>query len=320
MKKPLLVLGIILFTFGIALNFGSEKLILDELTDPGSPSARLLFELRLPRVILAFFVGGSLAVLGATYQILFQNPLAEPYILGVSSAAILGIASAELLVGAAALSLASVLFGMVGALAVALMLVALCLTRWGGSLERVVLFGLGVNFVLSSLILLLMSYVQQSTGGGSLRWIFGQIPWVSLKESMLFFGVVVPLLAGLWLFGRKLDALSLGETVARTLGVAVLRVRVILLLLTSSFIAFTAAFTGSIGFVGLVVPHIVRLWFVPENTRSLFQVCFLLGGAFVVLADLFSRVLLPPLEFPIGIFTTLLGGPLFLLLLWRRSS
>lgn len=317
---PSLVCGIlVVIVVGLSLLLGSESISLSELLSNDTMSSRIVFELRLPRVILAFLVGGGLALVGLCYQILFQNPLAEPYLLGVSSASLLGIAVAEIFLGLSAVSSVTILFGVGGALIISSLFVVICFIRWGSSLERVALFGLGVNFVLSSVILLLLSYHQQSTGGASLKYLFGQIPWVSHQEVIPFATFTLALLIGIWAFGRRLDALSLGDSVARTLGVNVLSTRILLILITSLFLAVVTAFTGSIGFVGLVAPHVVRIWTKPKNIRSGLQRCFFLGGTFVLFSDLISRILYPPLEFPIGVFTTILGGPLFLILLWRQK-
>lgn len=283
-----------------------------------SSTHRIFFELRLPRVIFVFFAGASLAGVGAVYQILFHNPLAEPYLLGVSSATTLGIAAAEVFLGIAATSVASQAIGLTCALVVTALLLAMTLSDRGGDAERIVLFGLGTNFVLSSVLFLLLSYQLQHIGGGSMRWLFGQVPWVGLDQALRFSGGAV--LAGslLWLGGRSLDALAFGDGVASSLGSSPRRARFFFLGVTSVLMAWLVSFTGSIGFLGLVVPHTARLMFRPSTTRGLLLLSWPMGGAFLIIADAISRVLLPPLEFPVGILTTLIGGPLFLVLLWKR--
>jgi iron complex transport system permease protein len=298
--------------------FGAEPLVGSDILKPGTISHRIFFELRLPRILLACLIGGSLAALGSTYQTLFHNPLAEPYVLGVSSAVTLGIAIAQVFWHLSSQSIFAGLLGLgAGGILIA-GLVLLSLARGERQMERLILFGMGLNFVLSSALFLLLSYSSQQVGGGSLRWIFGQVPWVSWAELGGLALVALPLLIAIAIYGRTLDALSLGDTVARTLGVEPVRSRAILLMLSSTALAAIVFFSGSIGFVGLVVPHGVRLVFRPSSSRSLLGLSFVLGGAFLCLADLVSRVVLPPLEFPIGIITTLVGGPLFLLLLWRN--
>jgi len=298
--------------------FGSETFSWHDLASPASPGYRVLWELRLPRLLLTLVVGGSLAMLGGTYQILFHNPLAEPYLLGISSAVTLGVALGEIFAGAAPFSYAASAFGLSGALLTTLLLAALALSPWGDALDRIVLFGTGLNFLLSSTLLLVLSYHNQQMGAGGLRWLFGQIPWMSGRESLVFAAVCAPFLAVLLLAGRSLDALGLGDTVARTLGFSPARTRGGLVVLTSFLLAVIVSFTGSIGFVGLVIPHTVRLIFRPAGTRALFVLSFALGAVFLAASDVLSRAILPPFEFPIGVITTVVGAPVFLWLLWKR--
>jgi len=312
--------GIVLLFVILAVTpfLGAESVSFNSLLEPGSLGHRIFFELRLPRFALTLIAGAALALLGGTYQILFSNALAEPYILGISSAVTLGIVSAEVLLGVNPNSVTGALCGAAGAATATATLIVLYVSHAGRQVQRLVLFGMGLNFVLSSTLFLLMSYVYQQMGSGSLRWLFGQIPWVTRSEIGWLTAVSVPLIALLFLFSRHLDALSLGDSVARTLGYSPLRSRTLILCLSSALLASIVYFTGAIGFVGLVVPHTARLIFRPSNTRSLFLLTLLVGAAFLCLADVISRVLLPPFEFPIGVITTLLGGPIFLFLLWRR--
>lgn len=298
--------------------FGAERLQWSEVMIPGSVSHRILFELRLPRLLLTLVAGGALAMLGGSYQILFNNSLAEPYVLGVSSAVTLGVVLSEVFLGLPAYSYWGTAAGFSAALVVTVFLVVIGSSRLGESMDRVVLFGMGLNFVLSSLLFLVLSYTYQHLGGGSIRWLFGQIPWVSLKEAEAITLASVPFIAGLFVLSRHLDALSLGDSVARTLGFSPPRSRVLLMALTSMYLSLIVSFTGGIGFVGLVVPHAVRLILRPANTRVLLFFSFISGALFLAFSDVVSRALLPPFEFPIGVITTLIGGPVFLFLLWKR--
>lgn len=179
---------------------------------------------------------------------------------------------------------------------------------------------MGLNFVLSSVLFLILSFYNQHVGGGSLRWLFGNIPWISRGEVAWVYGLSSPLLGILYILGRPLDAISLGDGVARTLGFSPNKQRTWILILTSLLLSALVTYTGAIGFVGLVAPHVVQLLFRPSTSRTLFAFSFLLGAAFLALSDSLSRVLLPPFELPIGIVTTLIGGPAFLVLLWRRTQ
>jgi iron complex transport system permease protein len=316
-KASAVLLVLFLAAAAFAL-FGGVPLDWSSLGDVGSASHRIFYELRLPRLAFVFFAGAALASVGAVYQILFHNPLAEPYLLGISSAATLGIAVGETFWGIAAQTLASQGIGLVSASVVTAAILGISLVQRGTGTERVALFGLGVNFVLSAVLFLLLSYQAQTVGGGSLRWLFGQVPWLSAVEAIRFAVFACVGLAALLLASRSLDALAFGDGVARTLGFSAPRARLFYLGVTSVLMAWLVSFTGSIGFVGLVVPHLARLLFRPSTSRALLALSIPMGGAFLLLADGISRSLLPPMEFPVGVVTTVLGGPLFLFLLWKR--
>jgi iron complex transport system permease protein len=317
MRGRVVTAGAVPLSFAFALWAG---LALDwsALSDAGSATHRIFFELRVPRAVFVFFAGALLASVGAVYQILFHNSLAEPYVLGISSAATLGIAAAETLLGIAAQSPLSQAIGITFAIVVTGLLLALTFSQRGAQTDRIALFGLGINFVLSSLLFLLLSYQAQTVGGGSLRWLFGQVPWLGGAQAIRFAVGSSVGLALLVAGGRALDALSFGDGVARSLGFHATRMRFYFLIVTSLLVAWLVSFTGSIGFVGLVVPHAVRLVFHPSTTRRLLAWAIPLGGSFLLISDGLSRALLPPMEFPVGIVTTLLGGPLFLVLLWKK--
>ncbi len=320
-SNPRLVfLGLLLCVLLVAIIpfFGAESLSWKELLDPNSVGHRIFFELRVPRLCLTLLVGAVLAILGGTYQILFHNPLAEPYVLGISSAVTLGIGVAECFFKVQSYSPQALIGGFVGGAIATLLIVSLALSRMGDSADHLVLFGMALNFVLSSALFLLLSYSYQHMGGGSLRWLFGQIPWASRREVGLLALAAIPLSSLIIIFSRRLDALAFGDTVARTLGFHPARARALFLAVSSLLLTVTVFFTGSIGFVGLVVPHAVRLVFRPSSARQLLLFSMVVGATFLAFSDLFSRMLLPPFEFPIGIITTLCGGPLFLYLLWRR--
>ncbi|MBI4405126.1 MAG: iron ABC transporter permease [Deltaproteobacteria bacterium] len=302
----------------IAPFFGAEPTSVRHLFDSQSIEFRILWELRVPRVAFVALCGGGLAILGATYQVLFRNPLAEPYVLGTSTAVTLGVVFAEVFLKFSSYTVEALGTGFLFALSVTSLLMALTFTRVGKEVERIILFGMGMNFVLSSVLFLLLSFYYQHMGGGSLRWLFGHIPWVGFRDVGWLAIVSVPCMILLFILSRHLDALSLGDSVARTLGVSPFRSRFILLALTCVFLSFIVCLTGAIGFVGLVVPHIVRLCVAPSSTRTLLGISLPLGAVFLVISDLVSRVILPPFEFPIGIITTIVGGPLFLILLWKR--
>lgn len=302
----------------IAALWSGIELSWETLSTPDSATHRIFFELRLPRLVFVFCAGASLATVGAVYQILFHNPLAEPYLLGISSAATLGMASAEVYFGIAATSFLSQSLGLFCAGLMTAALLGISLSNRGGQPERIALFGVGANFVLSSILLLLLSYQSQHIGGGALRWLFGQIPWLGVRDVTHFALGSIALMGAIVVSSRSLDAVAFGEGVAHSLGFSPHRIRLYFLTLTSILVAWLASFTGSIGFLGLVVPHFVRLVFRPHDSRLLLLLCLPVGGTFLLFSDAISRGLLPPLEFPVGVVTAILGGPLFLFLLWKK--
>lgn len=279
---------------------------------------RIIWSLRFPRLLLVVGVGGSLALLGGVYQTLFNNSLADPYVLGVTSAVTLGVVLGETCFGFSSHSPQGFFSGFVGSFCATGLIIFSYFWKTGKNLERIILFGLGLNFICSSLVFALISYQYQSVGVGSLKWLFGNIPWLDLQQATLLLCFLIPFCIALIVMGRHLDALSLGDSVARTLGFSPARSRVLILVLSSLLLTLIGALTGAIGFLGLVVPHCIRLLCHPRSSRELLSQSFVGGAIFLALADVISRSVLPPMEFPIGVVSTLLGGPIFLFLLWKK--
>ena len=284
----------------------------------GTISHQIAFDLRLPRLLFVLMIGGTLSVLGGCYQVLFRNPLAEPYLLGISSGVSLMAAIMHVGFQMPLNSWSMIGVGCGSAFAISVLLLSLGRLAKGSSTERLVLFGMSLNFVLSSLLFLYLTFASQQLGGGSMQWLFGHIPWVTLEEGVYYFVTGLVFVALWFVMGRQLDAMAMGDTVARTLGVSPVLTRRVVILTSSLFLGLVVVQTGSIGFVGLVIPHCVRLIFSPHSSRSLFLFSFAGGGVFLLFCDFLSRNLLPPMEFPIGIITTLVGSPIFLWLLWKR--
>jgi iron complex transport system permease protein len=287
-----------------------------EVTWPASAET-IVFELRLPRVLTAMFVGAALALAGATFQGLLRNPLADPYVLGTASGAALGAAIAFIIpVQFALLGLGLVhVFAFVGALAA--VAVVYRISRLGAlsSLTSVLLTGYAVGSLLAAGLALTM-YVS----GNNLRQIFfymlGSFSLASWPQLL----VAVPLIgAGSAIIlsrARALNALLLGEQTAAHLGVDVHRERIVLLGAATLVTAASVAISGLIGFVGLVVPHLVRL-VVGPNARALLPLSAIYGASFLALADLVARV---PGELPVGVVTAIIGAPFFLYLLRRYNA
>jgi iron complex transport system permease protein len=282
-------------------------------------TATILFELRIPRVLLGMLVGSALAAAGALFQALFRNPMADPAIIGVSSGAALGAIVAILLGGGVLLGgLAVPIAGFAGAFAVALLVYRLGRIGPAVQVGTLLLAGIAVAAIVSAVISLIMSY-----SGEQIRsiyfWLLGGLAgrgWGSLAA-------VAPLVAiglGLTLFGvRDLNAMALGEERAGQLGVEVERFKRRTLATGALLAAAAVSVAGVIGFVGLMTPHILRLVLGADH-RRLLPAAVLGGATFMVLADLAARTLLAPEEIPVGALTALLGGPFFLYLLRRERT
>jgi iron complex transport system permease protein len=281
-------------------------------------AAAIVRDLRAPRVILAFLVGGSLAVCGAALQAMIRNPLAEPYLLGLSSGAGLGavIAIASRAAGAWAVPLAA----FAGALGAVALVYRLSLVS-GRRLDPHVLLLSGV--VVGSFAGALMSAIMVLSDAPGVRnaflWLLGGFGTASWRALAVFTAYAAIPLALLLYHARSLDLIALGDEPAHHLGAEVDRIRRLVYLCTALLTAASVATCGIIGFVGLVVPHAVRTMFRPLH-RSLLPLVFLMGGCFLVLADVVSRTAVRPLELPVGVITALIGVPLFALLLRRTLA
>jgi len=306
-----LVAGLLLGATGLP-----ASAVWQALWDPTAPGAAIVRDLRLPRVLLAFAVGGSLAASGAALQALIRNPLADPYLLGLSGGAGLGAVAAMALALPSAWAVPVAAFA--GALS-AVILVYRISAVVGRRLDpRVLLLaGVIVGAFASAIMTAIITLSPVDQLRNAFLWLlggFGTASWGTLGIFGLY--AILPL-AGLIVLARPLDLLTLGEEPAHALGadVEVLKRRV--LLATSLLTAASVATCGIIGFVGLVVPHALRGVVGPLH-RRLLPAVFLAGGGFLVLADALARTIVRPVELPVGIVTALVGVPLFALLL-RRS-
>jgi iron complex transport system permease protein len=280
--------------------------------------AAIVRDLRAPRVALAFLVGGSLGICGAALQAMIRNPLAEPYLLGLSSGAGLGavIAIASRAGGPWAVPLAAFL----GAIAAVALVYRLSVVS-GRRLDPHVLLLSGV--VVGAFAGALMSAIMVLSDAPGVRnaflWLLGGFSAASWRALAVFSAYAV-LPVGLLLFhARSLDLIALGDEAAHHLGAEVDRIRRIVYLCTALLTAASVATCGIVGFVGLVVPHAVRTTFRPLH-RSLLPLVFVVGGCFLVLADVVSRTAVRPLELPVGVITALIGVPLFAVLLRRTLA
>ncbi|WP_416137421.1 FecCD family ABC transporter permease [Halomonas sp. HK25] len=320
MRQLSLPLGILLAAslaaLALSVSVGSVSVAPDALwavlTGGGEVLPRtLVLELRVPRSLSAFAVGGLLAVAGALMQVLLRNPLADPYVLGLSGGASVG-ALAAMLGGMGGLVISGSAFG--GALASTLLVFGLAHGTGSWTPSRLLLTGVVVAAGWGAVITLMLAVSPADRLPGMLYWLMGDLsyartPWPPLAMLLVVCLLVIPL-------GRSLNVLARGPLQAAALGVAVRPLEWVIYVAASLLTAMAVTTAGSIGFVGLVVPHMLRL-VLGNDQRLILPACALAGGALLVLADTLARTLIAPEQLPVGVITALLGVPTFLYLLYR---
>lgn len=271
----------------------------------------LILELRLPRTLSAFATGGLLAVAGALMQVLLRNPLADPYVLGLSGGAAVG-ALLAMLAGLGGTVISGSAFA--GAMLATLMVFGLAHGTGSWTPSRLLLTGVVVAAGWGAVITLMLAISPARELPGMLYWLMGDVsyaraPWPGLGVLVLVCALVVPL-------GRSLNVLARGPMQAAALGISVRPLEWLIYVLASLLTATAVTMAGSIGFVGLVVPHMLRL-VLGNDQRLILPACALAGGTLLVLADTLARVVIAPEQLPVGVITALLGVPTFLYLLYR---
>ena len=319
-RRPLtmlILLALAPLSLWFALSHGSLNISAPELwlalrgTPNDVTSYLVIHELRLPRALSAFAVGGLLALSGALLQVLLRNPLADPYVLGISG-------------GAAVAALLSMLSGFgIGWVrgnaffgALLSMLMVFGLSRLGSvwTQNRLLLTGVVVAAGWGALISLILALAPMAQVQGMLFWLLGDLSYAT-QPAMALMALVAGLAVSLW-FARALNLLLRGENTAAALGENPVRLRYIVYLVASLLTAMAVTLAGSVGFVGLVIPHILRL-VAGSDHRFLLPACVLLGGGFLTIADTLARSWAAPVQLPVGVITALLGVPAFLYLLIR---
>ena len=329
LKRTLIACGLLALTLVLAIVLmsliGSESLppraSLCALATLGTSQCGLgrdqydiLFQIRLPRILLAAAVGGSLATAGASYQALLRNPLAEPYLLGVSNGAAVGTMVALVFFGANEWSRPVLAFA--GALIATLAVYQLARGRAGVTPERLILAGVIVTTFLSSVIVFVTTLMDATRIRSFTFWLLGDLSGTTKTLLPVAIGITVIGTVALTLNARSLNLLMLGERDAFDLGVEVGRVRMIVFVVASLLVGSSVAASGSVGYVGLVVPHLVRLSLGSDN-RITIPAAALGGALFVIVADTVARTIIAPRELPVGAITALIGAPLFIYLLKR---
>lgn len=284
-------------------------------------SGVIFLQVRLPRVLMGFLVGGALAAVGVTLQALLRNPLADPYVLGVSSGAALGASLAMLLgIGTTVLLLPLLpLFGFVGGLFALVLIYRLAQSQGRLPIHSLLLAGVILNAILTALIMFITSIMEPNRSAGLMAWLMGSLTAPGYPALGVIVLYVVFVSAVLMHKAQVLNILTQGEEMARSLGIDTECVKKQLYVLTALVTGAVVSVSGMIGFVGMVVPHVVRMLFGSDH-RLLLPASALVGGMFLVVSDTIARTIFAPAEIPVGIVTALAGGPFFLyLLLWRKD-
>jgi len=309
MLRWLILLIVLLACLLLALGTGEQWI---NPFDAVGQDAVILWELRLPRLLIAFAVGGMLALAGAWFQVLLGNPLAEPYVLGVAGSASVGAVSALIMMPESATAMSA------GAFVGAWIGISIIMTFARLGPGRMLLAGVVLASFWSALLALLLALLPKSGLGLAFAWMMGDLSHSEIPIPVLLISWATALICGIFL-SRSLDALLLGERHAEALGVDVKRLRQRLLLLASAVTAIAVTAAGTIGFVGLVIPHLMRLIFGSLH-RAVLPASAIGGGLLLVLADTAARSVIAPAELPVGVLTAMIGVPVFLLLLVRRST
>ncbi len=301
--------------FALSIATGSSHLAWSELWNNTA-----ILKLRAARSLMAAIAGAGLSVAGAVFQALLRNPLAEPYVLGVTAGAGVGAALA-IVFGITAIGAWTVPgMAFAGALGTILLVQALARTPDGAApVETMLLAGVTVSAVLNSVLMFLVSIAPSGKLHGVIWWLLGNLAAAEWAPMATVGTMVTAALVVLVIWARDLNLIALGDAPAAHLGLHVARSRLLFYVVASLVTGATVAACGIIGFVGLIVPHAVRLLVGPDH-RRLIPASAILGAAFLVLADCLARTLLSPREIPIGVVTALAGGPLFIMLLRRHKS
>lgn len=318
MKKVIIFSIISLILIFLASFFGSIKLSLFDIIH-NQESFHIWINMRLPRIILGFLAGSALSLCGMAYQSIFRNPLAEPYTLGISTGATLGCVICVVLgITGTFLSIGLLpIFAFLGALLS--VIIVYFISKNNFSTSYMLLAGIGINFFFSALILLFQYFGNEYNLAKIMHWTMGGLDIIGFDR---IYQIIPFYLIGMFFIfrsTRELNLLSISEEIAITRGVNIQKLKKVIFVSSSLMIGSICATTGPIGFIGMICPHIMRLIFGYDN-RIISIVSIFFGGLFLVICDVFSRTILIPLELPVGIITSLLGGPFFIYLLINENK
>ncbi len=315
--------GMVLLLVGLTLvatTQGAMALPLKSLWHPGDDALRQIWlTIRLPRVLLALVVGAALALSGCVMQGLFRNPLADPGLLGISSGSALAVACWLILplpVPALVALYAPMLAAFIGSLAVMVVIFLLSKAR-DNSLSRLLLVGIAINALCGAAVGLLSWLSNDAQLRQLSQWGMGSLGQAQWSTLLVATTLILPSAMAVWWVARQLNLLQLGDEEAHYLGVNVPRLQRVMLLCSALLVAAAVAISGIIGFIGLVVPHLMRMWLGADH-RALVPGSLLAGAILLLIADTAARTVVVPAEMPVGLITSLLGAPWFLWLIFRQ--
>ncbi|MEJ2672054.1 MAG: iron ABC transporter permease [Deltaproteobacteria bacterium] len=284
------------------------------LSGPHDVLATIIWRIRWPRAVLAGLVGATLSLGGLVFQALLRNPLADPYILGVSGGSAVG-AIAGLLAGLAPFP-GVALLAFMGSMGTLMLVLVITASEPGARKNSLLLAGVMVNAFCSAVIIFLVSITQDARLHNMLHWLMGDLSIAAPGQTTLLICLLIPCFLAILALARPLNLLLMGAETASYLGLNVALTSRILLVVTSLMVSVAVCQSGLVGFVGLVVPHLFRLRLGPDH-RLLIPACVLGGGSYLIMCDVVSRVLPSQGEMPVGVITAMVGAPLFVLLLMR---
>ncbi len=309
------VLGISIGSSGSNLYSLYQYLIHGEEIDPVLKS--IVWRIRLPRVLLAIQTGAALSLGGLVFQAILRNPLAEPYILGISGGSAVG-AILGILMGLAYFPGVS-LMAFAGSIATLLTILLISMGQTIVKKDSLLLSGVMVNAFCSSVIMFFISMTHDTRLHNILFWIMGDFSLANMQQVLVLFILLVPCFLLIFWLSHTMNLLLMGKEMALTMGVNVKVITVTLLLTTSFMVSAIVAYSGLVGFVGLVIPHLLRL-LLGSDHRLLVPACILGGGTYMVLCDLLARNLPEQGEMPVGVITAFIGAPLFIFLLRKARQ
>lgn len=313
-----LIAAVIISLFIGSAGISSREFISTLFTNRSGAAHSIVFDLRMPRVLLGFAVGGSLSLAGVILQSMFRNPLVEPYTVGISGGAALGASLCIILKLNSLLQSSALPFsGFIGALAVIVVLFLLSARRKTLNVEGLLLTGVMISFISSSLVTLVLAVSSSDDLHSIIFWIMGSLEQPAGPIIFVVLGVALTCLFLSYCFSLHMNALSLGEEEASHLGINTERAKTVLFLMAAILTGVSVSVSGLIGFVGLIVPHFVRA-FTGYDHRRLLVTSFVIGSAFLILCDTAARTIVAPVQLPVGVITGIVGGSIFIYVLGGR--